>query len=198
MNKFGLMSPFPPLYPRLLVTNQGKLEPPSPNHSRKPSGVEKPGASPKIPSRMLNEPSRTQAITRSPKAQNSVNPSPANRAAHQEAKATVMLKPSINIQQPAAKTKPEVNSQLMQDQSKDQSPRDHKLVRGGDGYLKLDRTAALFAQHYSIIREVKHYVEDFRGVINGESDIKEVWKCFENLATLLESASSFLSFPTQL
>lgn len=67
-----------------------------------------------------------------------------------------------------------------------------------ESYLRLDNTSALLAQHYSLIRELKTYMQEFKQLIVSESEIKEVWKGFENLAQVLETGCQFLSFPVQL
>ena len=67
-----------------------------------------------------------------------------------------------------------------------------------EGYFKLDTTSALFAQHFTLIRDLKKYMNDFKELIENESEIKEVWRCFENLARLLEDGCNYLSFPVQM
>jgi hypothetical protein len=72
------------------------------------------------------------------------------------------------------------------------------LTKSPENFLRLDNTSALFAQHYSLIRELKMYAQEFKQLIESESDIKEVWKGFENLSTVLDTGCQFLSFPVQL
>lgn len=72
------------------------------------------------------------------------------------------------------------------------------VAKQPDNTLRLDNTSALFAQHYSLIRELKIYTAEFKTLIESESDIKEVWKGFENLATVLDTGCQFLSFPVQI
>jgi hypothetical protein len=69
---------------------------------------------------------------------------------------------------------------------------------GLDNFLRLDSTSALFAQHYSLLRELKSYTSEFRMLIKNEAEISEVWKCFESLSTVLENGCQFLSFPMQI
>lgn len=82
----------------------------------------------------------------------------------------------------------------------DEASLDKKTMfsKAPDNYLKLDNTSSLFAQHYSLIRELKLYMQEFKQLIESESDIKEVWKGFENLSTVLDTGCQFLSFPVQL
>lgn len=72
------------------------------------------------------------------------------------------------------------------------------IAKAPDNYLRLDNTSSLFAQHYSLIRELKLYMQEFKQLIESEADIKEVWKGFENLSTVLDTGCQFLSFPVQL
>lgn len=72
------------------------------------------------------------------------------------------------------------------------------MTKEKESYLRLDNTSALLAQHYSLIRELKTYTQEFKQLIVAESEIKEVWTCFENLAQVLETGCQFLSFPVQL
>lgn len=67
-----------------------------------------------------------------------------------------------------------------------------------DGMIRLDSTSSLLAQHFSLIRELRTYMHDFKQLIENESEIKDVWRCFENLAKLLENGCNYLSFPCQL
>lgn len=70
--------------------------------------------------------------------------------------------------------------------------------KGLDNFLRLDSTSSLFAQHYSLLRELKSYTSEFRMLIKNEAEISEVWKCFESLSTVLENGCQFLSFPMQI
>ena len=67
-----------------------------------------------------------------------------------------------------------------------------------EGCLKIDNTSTLFAQHYTLIRELKNYVKDFRVLLKDESDVREVWKHFESLATILDTGCQYLNFPIQI
>lgn len=64
--------------------------------------------------------------------------------------------------------------------------------------MKLDSSSALFAQHFGIIREMKSYCQDFKEAVSRQDSEEEIYKSFDNISRILETACQFLSFPVQI
>jgi len=64
--------------------------------------------------------------------------------------------------------------------------------------FKIDSTSSLFAQHFSIIRELKAYCNQFKDMLSKESDAQKVWKGFDQIIIALEAGCQFLSYPVTL
>ena len=64
-----------------------------------------------------------------------------------------------------------------------------------DKKLQLDSTSTMFAQHFSILREMKNLVDQFRDVIKKESDNDVLRRNFEDVYSVLERGCHFLQFP---
>ncbi|OMJ80041.1 hypothetical protein SteCoe_19814 [Stentor coeruleus] len=75
--------------------------------------------------------------------------------------------------------------------SKIASPRQETQTSG----ISLEKVAALLAQHYSIIRELKKYAEMFRQLIMHKEDVASMTSAFEKLYNVLNSACDFFTFP---
>jgi len=58
-----------------------------------------------------------------------------------------------------------------------------------------DSASTLFAQHYSILRELLGYCEKFKEELTSRNDIEEVWKNLDLLMSILEAGCHFLKFP---
>ena len=109
MNKFGLMSPFPLLYPRISLTQDKKGELSYPNLIRRPSKVlEQGGLSPSMNARTLNETSRGQGMGRTPKAQAAASLTIPAKQPSQELKPGTLSKTGVRLPS-ASRLKQEVD-----------------------------------------------------------------------------------------
>lgn len=61
--------------------------------------------------------------------------------------------------------------------------------------LHIDSASTLFAQHYSIIRELLGYCTKFKEELASRNDLEEVWKNLDLLMSILEAGCHFLKFP---
>lgn len=59
----------------------------------------------------------------------------------------------------------------------------------------VERTAALLAQHYSIIRELKRYSDQFKQLVQQSADNNAIMAAFERLSIILANACEFFAFP---
>lgn len=64
--------------------------------------------------------------------------------------------------------------------------------------LKLDASSSMFAQHFSILRELRHYCLQLKDVVKNESELDVVWKHIDNIINILEVGCQFLNFPIQI
>lgn len=64
--------------------------------------------------------------------------------------------------------------------------------------LKVDAGSSMFAQHFSILRELRHYCLQLREAVKSESDMDTVWKHMDNIVNILEVGCQFLNFPIQI
>ena len=64
--------------------------------------------------------------------------------------------------------------------------------------FKIDSASRLFAQHFSIIREIKNYCSQFKDTMSKESDIQKVWRGFDQIVVALDAGCQFLSYPVTL
>jgi len=51
----------------------------------------------------------------------------------------------------------------------------------------MDSTSALFAQHFSILRELRSYCKKFKDTLIKEDNIEIVWTEFSNILSILET-----------
>jgi hypothetical protein len=81
-----------------------------------------------------------------------------------------------------------------------QEPKETKRKEeGGKGAaFKLDSSSALFAQHFSIIRELRMYCTQLRESIKREQDVDILRKNFEQILQVLDAGCNFLSYPITL
>lgn len=90
----------------------------------------------------------------------------------------------------------------IRDRSSEKPPRKDTIPEekkdAGPAVFKLDSSSALFAQHFSIIREMKSYCQDFREKLDSEQEHAEIWKCFDNICRVLNTGCQFLNFPVQI
>lgn len=59
----------------------------------------------------------------------------------------------------------------------------------------IDTASTLFAQHYSIIREILGYCTKFKEELSARNDLEAVWKNLDLLMNILEAGCHFLRFP---
>ncbi len=59
----------------------------------------------------------------------------------------------------------------------------------------VDFGSHMLSSHFSILRELKQYVQQFRQSVTNEQDQEIVWKHFDNILTVLDNGCSFLSYP---
>lgn len=61
--------------------------------------------------------------------------------------------------------------------------------------MKIDSATSLFAQHYSILRELRNYCVKFRDELLSRNDLEAVWRNLELLMGILDAGCHFLKFP---
>lgn len=59
----------------------------------------------------------------------------------------------------------------------------------------VDYSSHIMSSHYSILRELRQYVTQFKQGIANEQDMEIVQKHFENIVIVLENACAFLQYP---
>ena len=64
--------------------------------------------------------------------------------------------------------------------------------------LKIDASSSMFAQHFSILRELRHYCLQLKEAVRTENDMDTVWKHMDNIINILEVGCQFLNFPIQI
>ncbi|KAL4466811.1 hypothetical protein ABPG74_010408 [Tetrahymena malaccensis] len=64
--------------------------------------------------------------------------------------------------------------------------------------IKIDSTSALFAQHFSILREMRLYCKNFKESYSKEEDKEVLWAQFGNILNILEAGCQFLNFPINI
>lgn len=62
----------------------------------------------------------------------------------------------------------------------------------------MDSSSSLFAQHFSILRELRSYCIQFRESVKSESEPEVIWKHFDNIMNILEAGTQFLNFPINI
>lgn len=71
-------------------------------------------------------------------------------------------------------------------------------IKSANG-VKLDSASALFAQHFSILRELRNYCKDFTEMVeSGDQEFEAMLKSFRQIAQILDSGCEFLSFPINI
>jgi hypothetical protein len=61
--------------------------------------------------------------------------------------------------------------------------------------LYIDTATTLFAQHYSILRELRSYCLKFKQELSKRADLDAVWRNLDSLMGILDSGCHFLKFP---
>lgn len=65
--------------------------------------------------------------------------------------------------------------------------------------LKLDSASALFAQQFSVLRELNNYCKQFSEVVEaGDQEFETMMKSFRQIAHILETGCEFLKFPINI
>lgn len=72
-------------------------------------------------------------------------------------------------------------------QKKEEEPQAHGM--------RVDAVSTLFVQHFSILRELKTYCNQFKDLVKVEQDPQVLWKSFDQIADILKSGCQFLEFP---
>ena len=67
-------------------------------------------------------------------------------------------------------------------------------IKNSNG-MYIDTASTLFAQHYSIIRELLGYCVKFKDELSSRNDLEEVWRNLDLLMSILEAGCHFLRFP---
>eukprot|EP00828_Plagiopyla_frontata_P021586 TRINITY_DN28172_c0_g1_i2.p1 TRINITY_DN28172_c0_g1~~TRINITY_DN28172_c0_g1_i2.p1 ORF type:complete len:429 (-),score=45.32 TRINITY_DN28172_c0_g1_i2:28-1314(-) len=62
----------------------------------------------------------------------------------------------------------------------------------------VDMSSTLFAQHFSILRELRQYCQQFKQAVKTELDQEALWKHFDNILNILEAGCQFLNFPVNV
>ena len=114
------------------------------------------------------------------------------------------LTPKVNAEAPKKIVEEDTSSQgsvkipgLAQIENKEAGGKKKKEEEKNFNF-KIDATSSLFAQHFSIIRELKAYCNQFKDVLSKESDVQKVWKGFDQIIVALEAGCQFLSYPVTL
>ena len=77
--------------------------------------------------------------------------------------------------------------------------RKQDIGREGDKEaVKMDGSSSLFAQHFSILRELRHYCLQLKDAVKTEGDMEVVWKHLDNIVNILDIGCQFLNFPIQI
>lgn len=71
----------------------------------------------------------------------------------------------------------------------------HAAHTDGNSGVYIDTASTLFAQHYSIIRELLGYCEKFKEELASRNDLEEVWRNLDLLMSILDAGCHFLRFP---
>lgn len=74
-------------------------------------------------------------------------------------------------------------------------PQSHSKQTDGNGGVYVDTASTLFAQHYSILRELLGYCEKFKEELASRNDLEEVWRNLDLLMNILDAGCHFLRFP---
>ena len=60
----------------------------------------------------------------------------------------------------------------------------------------INKSSALFAQHFSILRELRNYCQQFKEAVKKkDNDTDTVYKNFDNIINILDTGCQFLNFP---
>ena len=65
----------------------------------------------------------------------------------------------------------------------------------GSSIFKIDPTSSLFAQHFSILRELRIYCINFKDMMKNEANSEVLWKNFTQILQVLETGCHFLMMP---
>ena len=60
---------------------------------------------------------------------------------------------------------------------------------------RVDSTSKVFSQHFSLLKELKDYVDIFTSTLENEKDPVVLWKSFNQIKTVLERGCAFLRYP---
>ena len=58
-------------------------------------------------------------------------------------------------------------------------------------------SSALFAQHFSILRELRKRVDAMKNALEDQQDQEASWRALEKIMSMLESACNFLNYTIQ-
>ena len=58
-------------------------------------------------------------------------------------------------------------------------------------------SSALFAQHFSILRELRKRIDAMKNALEDQRDEEASWRALEKIMNILEAACNFLNFPIQ-
>ena len=53
----------------------------------------------------------------------------------------------------------------------------------------------VLAQHFSMLKELRTYCDEFSQGVENENNLEEIWKAFKKMQQVLDSSMSFLNFP---
>lgn len=60
---------------------------------------------------------------------------------------------------------------------------------------RIDIASKLFSQHFSILKELKDYVDIFSKTLQTEKDPEILWQSFHQIKSVLEKGCAFLKYP---
>jgi hypothetical protein len=60
---------------------------------------------------------------------------------------------------------------------------------------RIDIQVKLFSQHFSIIRELRTYVDIFTKTLKEEKNADVVWKSFDQIKQVLQRGCEFMKYP---
>ncbi|KRX10682.1 hypothetical protein PPERSA_08677 [Pseudocohnilembus persalinus] len=84
---------------------------------------------------------------------------------------------------------------ILQILDKDYEQNQENENNNNNSNFKIDAASTLFAQHFSILRELRMYCKSFKENIGKEENPDVLWNEFNNIMSILDSGCQFLNFP---
>lgn len=128
------------------------------------------------------------AVLDNSQLQQQVNSSSDNRSQTSANKLNTSTKQDQVVEQP----KPHLSAvKMLPDSQSAASPKDTQTQ-------KFDGVSSLFAQHYSLLRELRSHCLKFKDMYDQQLESTELYSQFGNIVSILETGCQFLNFPINL